>query len=342
MEHIDGLKLKLAREALKTKPSYSKNNLEKIKAFLYKKTGEVFEDNIISEARRLVAMETYRKPHIDPVVLSTVMSINEMNAPEPVGIKIDTINEPGLYISIGCVHHPFVLKPLWNAFLRYINDHRNEIKGILIGGDFLDLNSLSNHDKGMIPIQGITLDYEYNSGNKALDDLDNAMGRNDYTKFYLFGNHEDRYFRTMRDVNHSKYGSSLLSPVAALKLRERGFNVLTDWKNDSIKIGPYLEVVHGEYINQHPAKKHIDAYRKSVLFYHTHRISSYLEGQVAGYNGGWMGDKNSPAFGYAPRGMRSSWNNGFNLIHLDENMYFHIQQIIWYNNRFYINNKIYK
>jgi hypothetical protein len=341
---------KLALQVLRGKPSYSKNNAEIVKQFLFDKTGLAYERDEVLQVCKEVRNEFYpRKENgnsydamafVNHVHENKIMLRNneelDINSPLIKRVKNDRLNMPGLYLVLPCVHVPFHNKVFWNAMLKYIMKYRDVIQGILIIGDFLDMNSLSNHDKGFIAIPGVTLDYEYKEGNKALDELDQAMGRTNYTKYYLFGNHEDRYFRTIREINNSKYGSSLLSPITALKLVERGYNVLSDWKNDSIKLGPHLELMHGEFITAHAAKKHIDVYRKSIVFAHTHRINSYLEGQTAGYNIGFMGDSESPAFGYASRGMKSNWNNGMGLVHLDDSMYFNFQQVIWYDNCFYI------
>ena len=81
---------------------------------------------------------------------------------------------------------------------------------------------------------------------------------------------------------------------------------------------------------------------KSVLFYHTHRISSLVESNIAAYNGGNMIDKHHPAFNYASKAMKESWNNGFNVINIDKDGYFHMNQVIVYNNSFYFGDRVYK
>jgi hypothetical protein len=350
MSNPKQLQLKLAVEVLRRKPSLCKRKAEEVQQYLYKTTGVNYERDDTLHVCRVVRNEFYPsnklfhnelnelKDYLGEVNEKISLSVQEENKTIE---KNDRINTPGMYIILPCVHVPFHNKMLWNSLLNYIYDNNEHIQGILIIGDFLDLNSLSAHDKNMMPMNGITLDYEYKEGNKALDSLDKAMGRSNYIKYYLFGNHEDRYFRTIKDVNHAKYGESLLSPTKALNLVARGYNVLDNWKNDSIKVGDHLELIHGEYITTNSAKKHIDVYRKSIAYAHTHRISSYLEGQTAGYNLGFMGDKNSPAFSYATRGMKSSWNNGFGIVNLTDNLYFNLQQVIWYDTCFYVGHKKY-
>ena len=251
------------------------------------------------------------------------------------------LTTPGLYFVFGCVHAPFHKKDAFKTVFRLLQDNREHIVGVVLAGDFLDMNSLSSHDKGKKPLLGVTLDWEYNEANDLLDDLFKPLASN-VQKVYLYGNHEDRYFRYMNDIDNSKLGKSLVSPEVGLNLYDRGFNLLTNWKEDHITLGNHLDVSHGEFINVHTAKKHIDTYRRSTLFYHTHRVQQYIEGQVGGYNGGSMADFTEPVFNYASRAMKGSWLNGFTAVHIDESGFYHIQQIVCYNNSFVFGNKIYK
>lgn len=248
---------------------------------------------------------------------------------------------PGIYISIGCAHAPFHLEPAFKAVQQLLNDNKSQIVGLVLAGDFLDMNSLSSHDKGKKPLPGVTLDWEYTESEILLNNLLDPLSSN-VEKIYIWGNHEDRYHRYMGDIDNSKLGSSLEGPISGLKLVEKGFHIYENWKEDYIVLGHHLQVSHGEFYNIHSAKKHIDTYRKSILYYHTHRVQQYIEGAVGGYNGGSMADFSAPVFGYASRAMKNSWLNGFNSVHVDEQGFYHIQQIVCYNNSFVFGNKVYK
>jgi hypothetical protein len=248
---------------------------------------------------------------------------------------------PGMYIVIGCVHAPFHLASAFKAVEQLLSDNKSDIVGLVLDGDFLDMNSLSSHDKGRKPIPGVTLDWEYKESEQLLDSLLDPLASN-IEKIYIFGNHEDRYHRYMSDIDNSKLGSSLEGPVSGLNLVSKGFDIYENWKEDFVTLGHHLDVSHGEFYNVHSAKKHIDTYRRSILYYHTHRIQQYIEGAVGGYNGGSMADFTAPVFGYASRAMKNSWLNGFNTVHVDEQGFYHIQQIVCYNNSFVFGNKIYK
>lgn len=216
------------------------------------------------------------------------------------------------YIGLGCVHVPFQNIEIMNGIYNLLESYKFD--GVIIGGDFLDMNALSDYEKGKISRTGITLEEEYNAANKVLDILDSLLD-NDADKIYLFGNHENRYWRWKADVNNSKYGD-LADPVKALKLYDRDYKVYTNYEDDYHQLGS-LQVMHGEYHNIHSAKKHLDTFRRNVLYWHTHRVQVHREGDFCAWNAGFLGNKDATCFGYAKRGMKSKWANAFPIIHLD-------------------------
>lgn len=244
---------------------------------------------------------------------------------------------PGTYFVTGCAHAPFQNKKFYNSVFNYLAKEV-KLQGIILAGDILDLNSLSSHDKGKIPLAGVTLSSEYKDASKFLNEIDSIGAK---TIDYVYGNHESRYDRAMSDAENAKLGQALLSPVEGLKLVERGYNVYTDWKNDYIQIGKYLDVNHGEFCNVHTAKKTIDTYRKSTLYFHTHRYQIYVEGLTGGWNMGSGADFNAPVFGYATRAMKNSWVNACCIVHLDSQGFYHVQPLVFINDKLFINGKSY-
>lgn len=256
-------------------------------------------------------------------------------------IKSNIRNIPGVYFVTGCQHSPWHNKHMYDSIFNYLKVENISLQGLILDGDFSDLNSLSSHDKGKKPILGVNLSWEYSESNKFLDQFDNLKYTKSATKDYIYGNHEDRYLRLMSNNDESKYGDALQSPQDGLNLKKRGYNVYTNWKNDSIRIGTKLNVCHGEFFNVHSAKKTIDTYRESTLYFHTHRYQIYVEGMVGGFNMGSGADFNSPIFGYATRAMKNSWVNGAALVTLDESGFYHVQPLIFMNNKLIINGKSY-
>lgn len=245
---------------------------------------------------------------------------------------------PGTYFVTGCSHAPWHNKKMYESIFKYLKKEV-DLQGLILAGDIVDLNSLSAHDKGKISIQGVTLDWEYKEANKFLDQFDELKIKG--TKDYIFGNHEDRYNRVVKDSDVAKYGEALKSPMEGLNLLKRGYNVYKDWKNDAIHLGTHLDICHGEFLNVHTAKKTIDTYRKSVLYFHTHRFQIYVEGLVGGFNMGFGGDVNAPIFNYATRAMKNSWVNSSALVTLDEHGYYHVEPLMWIGNKLIVSGKQY-
>lgn len=245
-------------------------------------------------------------------------------------------NTTKTYIVSGCWHVPFQNQILYAGFKNLIRDINPD--GFVLAGDFLDMGSLSDYERGKLSHTGITLEAEYNAGNQVLDEIDHLLSP-ESEKFYLYGNHCARYFRWKADVNNSKYGD-ILNPSKGLKLIERGYKVSEDYQNDFIELGS-LQVFHGYYFNVHCAKKHLDSLRRNNMFVHTHRFQVYREGSFAGFNIGFMGDVDAPCFSYASRAMREAWANGFAVVHVQEDDKFFVEMIDVVNSHFMYGGKIY-
>ncbi len=246
---------------------------------------------------------------------------------------------PGMYVVVGCVHVPGENKPMFKGICDLLKDYRNEVKGLMLIGDFLDMHSLSSHNRDeFTAIPGLTLKEEYKAGNVALDKL-TAHLRPEVDKVFIYGNHEDRWNRHMKNMQNAK--TPLDSPAEALHLSNRGFNVFTNWSADYVTLGNHLELMHGQYYNTHCAKAHIDKLRGSVMFAHSHRIQMYVEGKTGGFNIGWGGDIQSPLFNYMERATKSQWQNGFAIVNIDKDGTYFVQQIFCNNDKFFFNNKQY-
>lgn len=237
---------------------------------------------------------------------------------------------PGTYLVLGCMHVPFHNKNMTSAVLSLMEE--KDFSGLILNGDFLDCNTLSSHDKGKFTaVPGLTLTKEYEEGNIVMDKLLERLPK-DALKVYMYGNHEDRYGRFIADMQNAKTPPK--SPKEGLNLDERGFLTMDDYSSNYFTLGKHLDVIHGIFYNDHSAKKHIDRFRGSVLFAHTHRIQSYIEGNTGGFNIGWGGDKEAPAFRYADRATKASWQNGFAVVTIDKEGDYYVEQVICVNGRF--------
>jgi hypothetical protein len=252
----------------------------------------------------------------------------------PGGYKIEV---PGRYLVLGCWHVPFHNKQLTNRLFDLMSTEKFD--GIILNGDFMDLNSLSGHDRGKFTaMPGLNLNEEYAEGRKAIEQIRDLLPP-DAIKIYLYGNHEDRYHRYIADMQNAK--TPPVSPTEGLRLFENGFMVNESYSSGYITLGDHLDILHGIYYNTHCAKAHIDKFRGSVLFAHTHRVQSYIEGRTGGFNIGWGGDVTHRAFNYADRGTKASWQNGFAEVLIDEHGDYYVNQITCNNSRFVYGGKLY-
>jgi hypothetical protein len=246
--------------------------------------------------------------------------------------------EDGNYLILGCVHAPFVNKPFWEALCNYALLNKDYLKGVILNGDFLDLNSLSSHDRGRMPLEGVSIGWEYKESQKLLKQLtDNLLP--DAYQCFLYGNHENRQQRYMSTPDGKKLEGGVLVPEEGLNL-SKDWNVFTDWKNDEVQLGD-LSIIHGEFFSVHLCKKYLDTFKKNMLFAHSHRQQLYREGDHVAYNIGCMLDINSSVFNYASKAMKKTWANGFALATLD-NRNTNVQLVTWNKDHFLIGNEKYK
>ena len=239
------------------------------------------------------------------------------------------------------IHRPFHNVTLEHKILQLIKDLNGALYGINLLGDYLDLYTLGSYNADSLGLlQGISLEYEYLDGLKGIKAIEEAAHK-DIKKQFLFGNHEDRYFRELNKKDNAKYGNALKNPVEALELDERGWQVKTNWKDDYFTLGAHLDVLHGMFINIHSAYKHLQMTGNSCLFGHTHRIQSYNAGNRAAYNIGTLCDIPNKAFNYMPRLQKNVWSNGFAVVNIDDNGYYFVEQINIWDNKFFYNGKMY-
>ena len=275
---------------------------------------EAIKNNKLSEAE---FFQLYGKA---PNEVDTKAILLEKISVKPFKPKVKKQGKYETWLVFGCVHRPFHDKKLWAGLMNLMHELLPNLSGIIINGDYVDLLSLSAHAKFDTILPGINLGVEYKDGLDGLLEIESVLGKrkNQVKKIFHYGNHEDRYFRHIKGMDNAKYGNALISPVEGLRLHELGYEVQLDYQNGLTQLGEDLDVFHGHYFNQHAAKKHLDATNgKSVLFNHTHRFQMYSDGFHTGYNIGWLGDKGSKAFNYAPRFTKQGWTNGFAVVYVD-------------------------
>lgn len=176
-------------------------------------------------------------------------------------------------LSLFDVHVPeadaFALK----AVLDFAKDAQPD--HIVIGGDFLELESCSQHGGVANPR---ALADELKAGRKALDRIKNACPGASLT--YLEGNHETRLGRIVA-ANLPTFDGALSLPEL-LGLDSLGCNWVPYrqlWRPILPGGQPAkLTYTHGEWTSLHHAAKHLHAYGLSVRYGHTHKPQTHTRG----------------------------------------------------------------
>ncbi len=173
------------------------------------------------------------------------------------------------------VHIPEENPFAWRASLDLIDDLKPD--EIVIGGDFLELESCSQHGGVARPAM---LKNELEAGRYALRQLRNSAPEATIT--YLEGNHETRLRRYV--TSKAPTLSDVSTLPKELGLDELGINWVPFGK--PVRRGK-LAFVHGWWSNEFHAKKHLLQMGESVTYGHTHKPQMYTKGIIDGVLGAW-------------------------------------------------------
>ena len=212
--------------------------------------------------------------------------------------------------------------------------------GVLLNGDILDLYRLSRFTKNpSIPLQSLEVEID-----TCETILLAQIPESTRQRFWIGGNHEDRYRRYIwdkapeLDVEPLKFSKLAKCPDYGFKYLEYG---------DGVMLGK-LYVTHGEVVRKHSgytAKAHFDKYGVSVLHGHTHRLGQYSHRNRSGQFGAWENGclcKLTPEFDHYP-----DWQHGFSVVlHDPKTGIFNVEQIrifeeswmIYGGRKFYLTN----
>lgn len=154
--------------------------------------------------------------------------------------------------------------------LKAVLDFARDIKPdhVVIGGDFLELESCSQHG-GVANPQALV--DEIKAGRKALERIRKACP--DAKLVYLEGNHETRLGRVVAGTLPTFDGALDLPSLLELdEMRCEWVPYRRLWRPFP---GAQLAYTHGDWSPLHHAKRHADGYGVSVRYGHTHRPQTY-------------------------------------------------------------------
>ncbi len=220
--------------------------------------------------------------------------------------------------------------------MRFIEDFKPTT--IILGGDVHEFGAVSH----WVCDQSRALDFgtikeAYNQIDKEIIVPLGKVARK-ASKIYLTGNHED-WLRKASEADPNLRGYVELEK-----------NIKGDWKilplNVPYKASRHLYYLHGVYTNLYHARKHVEAYQKTILYGHCHDTQSYthispidvkhvIKGQSCGclchMNPAYM--KNKP----------QKWVNAISIAYVEEKTGFFWDYLIYIiDGRFVWNGRIYK
>ncbi len=238
------------------------------------------------------------------------------------------------YVVVSDVHVPFHDRFCCDAVTRLCEDIQPT--GMVIAGDFLDFYEISVHNAGSVAnMEGRRVTDTYAAGNELLDAWTWATD-------FLDGNHEGRLLDWLRSGDNAAWlGDEAVTISHRLKFAERGITHHVGEYN-SKRLGKLL-VTHGRWTNKYHANKHLDEYRHSVVYGHTHSpqtitTSAHGSQQIA-IGLGHLADPDSPAMNYAPTPNR--WCQGFALVHVFPDETFRVVPLNFWKQSFVYGGKVY-
>ena len=234
-------------------------------------------------------------------------------------------------------HLPYEDKEAYKLMLKIgklFNPHE-----IVLLGDYMDMMSVTGHPKDPDLEDKIINEMDYT--NLKLDELDYLFPR--AKKKYLFGNHEFRLERYIRDNAPALYRTLKLEKMLKLDTRKNWQHFDYDYKQAIKVLGSYLYARHEPFAPN--AKLCALRAMSSLVYGHVHQIE---EAQIASgtnknlrhvaFCPGWLGKSDHKAFNYLKG--NPNWALGFALVYVDSKTKKFFHQIVrvidgaaWYDGK---------
>lgn len=211
-------------------------------------------------------------------------------------------------IVIPDAHFPHVHQRAWRLLLKVCKGFRP--KHLICLGDFIDGASVSAHDKN--PNDSPLLDYEIETGNAALDQLDAIGAQN---KVMLGSNHHIRVEKYL--AKHAPALYNFVKLESLLRLKERGWKSLP--YHQSYKLGKIRYCHDVGHCGQTSHLKSLATVGGSICHGHSHHLGwqavGNLKGEVhLGVSLGWLGDRDKVS--YISTAQAAKWALGFGAGHM--------------------------
>jgi hypothetical protein len=218
---------------------------------------------------------------------------------------------------------------VWGLVVPFIRDLKPH--GAVLNGDVLDHYEISDFSRDP-KLRCADLKSEREGLHKLLDALEPVTKE----RFFIEGNHEDRYRRYVWSrVPELAAADGVKTFADAFKLDEYGFKHKA--YGEHVMLGK-LMVTHGFTVRQHSAfsaKAHFDRLGTSVLIGHTHRLGIFhrtnQSGDHAAYENGCLCRLDGLGYAQFP-----DWQQGFSVVDVFAGGSFNVQQIRIIDRRWFV------
>ena len=219
---------------------------------------------------------------------------------------------PRLIVVLSDVHYETRWRPLWDGFLAWADAFGADVDDLVLNGDFLDLESASQHGGNARPP---SLAEDINEAKRGLRDLRSRFPNARIT--YLEGNHETRVPRYLA-ANAPTFADSLDVP-SLLALNAQGIRWVPTEDQPRLSTFGALRLIHGHQIRGGGGvsvantliNRRWDSPGVTVACGHFHRYSvatrQYVEGSGVAIG---LPTMTTPAPGYTS-GAHDHWSYGF-------------------------------
>jgi len=211
-----------------------------------------------------------------------------------------------LALIVPDVHAPYHDGRAWETMLEFAEGL--PLTTLIVLGDFADYYSVSSHRRN--PDREARLRLEVEGARRCRADLD-ALEVN--AKHFIFGNHEDRLTRYVRDRAPALEG--LVESSDILALGDNGWE-LTDYR-DALELHDTVYTHDMGKCSRAALYDALAAVPRNVVMGHLHRLQYVVEGDAQGrmkqaFCPGWLGDVSQVDYKHAIKARRD-WRLGFGL-----------------------------
>ena len=224
------------------------------------------------------------------------------------------------------------------AFIPSLNDGKGPDE-VILGGDIVDFDDVKRYRKD--PRVRVRLADEINFvKTKIIEPLMTTVG-DACSVVYLEGNHEDRLHRYLCDNAPELY--EVIGDIPrVLELAKEGIY----YETERYPVSRKLVAVHGNIVRAYScfsAKATMMKYKTSVIMGHTHRMGMYYESGDAGRE--WVAIENGHMMDMAHCDYvagPANWQQGFTVIYVYDNGWFHAEQAKIMNGAVYYGGKVWE